>query len=189
MKRLHIVKLTLSAIASVSLFTSAQTTSSQKSLAEIEAALNPLESLANIDGVRFSIDLNIQFALGSASLLTSANQQINVLGQALQGEKLSGCVIELIGHTDATGSEQANQVLSEARANSVRQALFNGFQIEEHTIEAIGKGEAMLLAGFADDDKRHRRVEITLKDPQGCVARKKQNNKKQKTEEQLKIEW
>jgi outer membrane protein OmpA-like peptidoglycan-associated protein len=166
-----------------------------KSLADIELALNPLEVIANHDGIRRSIDLNIQFKLGSAEILPSAQRQIDALGQALKGDKLSNCVISLTGHTDATGNRENNQSLSEQRANAVKQSLIDSYNITLEKLVAQGKGDTQLLAKLAVNDAKHRRVEIGLNNLEQCRAKALKNNKLQQklvTKEKdgkLNIDW
>ncbi|MBI1342050.1 MAG: OmpA family protein [Terrimonas sp.] len=50
--------------------------------------------------------------------------------------------IQIIGHTDAQGEDSYNLQLSERRAEAVKQALINQFQIEETRITSLGKGES-----------------------------------------------
>ena len=139
-----------------------------KSIAEIEAALNPLETLANYDGVRMSIDLDIRFALNSASLTDSANEQVAALGKALAGSKLSACEVTLTGHTDASGSAENNLALSAARATTVMQTLIDSYGVSDNKLIAMGKGETALLEGLAENDARHRRVQVALTHPEAC---------------------
>ena len=139
-----------------------------KSIADIEAALNPLETIANYDGVRLSIDLDIRFALNSATLTDSAIEQVAALGKALAGSTLSACEITLTGHTDASGSAENNLSLSAARATTVKQTLIDSYGVSENKLIAIGKGETALLQGLAENDARHRRVQVALTNPEAC---------------------
>ena len=71
--------------------------------------------------------------------------------------------ILITGHTDNVGSDQANQRLSEGRANAVRDALIErGVQAER--IEAEGKGESEPIADNDTEEGRakNRRVEFTI---------------------------
>ncbi len=67
------------------------------------------------------------------------------------------------GHTDSVGSNQTNQKLSEARANSVRDFLINE-GIAGSRLTAIGFGEEKPIASNATriGRKQNRRVEINL---------------------------
>ena len=160
-----------------------------KSLTEIEAALNPLEVVANHGGVRRSIDLNIQFELNSANLTKSAEQQITALAGALNSSALSQCYILLTGHTDATGSAASNLSLSQVRAESVKATLVMDYGVNLDKVIADGKGESELIEGLAPDDARHRRVEVSLEDPQACKQKAAAANEKQESPGEMKIDW
>jgi outer membrane protein OmpA-like peptidoglycan-associated protein len=78
-------------------------------------------------------------------------------------EKFQNLKIEISGHTDDVGSDEANQKLSEARANSVREYLINqGVRIDK--IEAAGYGESIPVATNDTDEGRqlNRRVEFKV---------------------------
>ena len=160
-------------------------------LSEIEQALNPLEVIANHGGIRRSIDLNIQFSVNSASILPTAQRQVKALGNALQGEKLNGCRIRLIGHTDATGDENINMRLSKARAEAVKQALIDNYGIRAKQLDTEGKGETQLLLKLPDNDAKHRRVEIILVDVEACKGKRQvEPQSMQKTKDgSLNIKW
>lgn len=170
-----------------------------KSLAKIEAALNPLEILSNHGGIRTSIDLNIVFAFNSAQLLSEAQRQIAALGEALAGESLRHCIISLTGHTDATGNADSNQQLSKQRASTVKKQLVRKYGVLSGQLITIGQGESQLLNQLPPDDARHRRVEVGLADLKACretsanrqkIPIKAANNKVSKDKNaKLKIEW
>lgn len=141
-----------------------------RTLADIEAALDPLEFLADHDGIRVGIDLAIRFRFASAELEPAADEQLAVLGGALSGERLAGHRILLVGHTDARGDAASNLALSQARAEAVRTALIDRFGVAPDRLRAEGLGEAALLPGLAPDDAAHRRVQILLDEGQDASA-------------------
>lgn len=130
-----------------------------KSFSDITQSLNPLETIANHGGVKRSIDLNIQFALGSDHILEAAANQLGVLAEAMQSPRLSEYDFMLIGHTDAQGTADYNQGLSQQRAESVKAYLLQHAALTGR-LQAQGKGETQLLAKLAPNDARHRRVEV-----------------------------
>lgn len=78
-------------------------------------------------------------------------------------EKFPNLKIELSGHTDSVGSDEANNKLSDARANSVRDYLVQkGIAIDK--IEAVGYGESQPVATNDTDEGRqlNRRVEFKI---------------------------
>lgn len=103
---------------------------------------------------------NIQFALGSSDLTPLAREQLDELGAALSSQELSGFRFELVGHTDAKGSRDYNQVLSERRAAAAREYLVRSSGIEPGRLVAIGHG--MSFPSRPDDPyaAENRRVEI-----------------------------
>jgi hypothetical protein len=68
------------------------------------------------------------------------------------------------GFTDHTGSEEDNLVLSQNRANSVRDYLINEYHISPDRIETTGYGEAFPVADNNTREGRalNRRVEIIM---------------------------
>jgi outer membrane protein OmpA-like peptidoglycan-associated protein len=70
----------------------------------------------------------------------------------------------VIGHTDSVGSEEANDLLSLQRAQSVLQVLIET-GISALSIDATGRGEREPLVITADgvDEPRNRRVEISVR--------------------------
>lgn len=49
--------------------------------------------------------------------------------------------VKIIGHTDSDGSDEANQKLSERRAEAVKEALVNEYKVSEDRLQTAGKGE------------------------------------------------
>ena len=76
--------------------------------------------------------------------------------------------LRVIGHTSPTGSPQINQVLSERRAQYVRQLLVRDAPALRARTEALGRGSSETLVGTGRDDATDlldRRVEF---DPRAC---------------------
>jgi outer membrane protein OmpA-like peptidoglycan-associated protein len=72
--------------------------------------------------------------------------------------------VEVIGHTDTTGTAASNLEVGLMRANAVR-ALLIAAGIDASIVEATSHGEADLLIETADEvvEPRNRRVEITVR--------------------------
>ena len=73
--------------------------------------------------------------------------------------------VSIVGHTDADGSEEANQSLSEKRAAAVKLALVHEFGVSAGQLSSVGKGESELLdIGTSPESKaKNRRVEFIKK--------------------------
>jgi outer membrane protein OmpA-like peptidoglycan-associated protein len=106
---------------------------------------------------------NINFETAKADLLPDALPTLDIVGQVLT--KWPELRIEIGGHTDARGSNAANQKLSEARANSVLAYLtgkFADLKSEQFTVR--GYGEARPIAPNTDalGMAKNRRVEFVV---------------------------
>ncbi len=121
-------------------------------------------TVVGLPTIRFD---NVEFALGSADLTDAARRQLDEIGEALTSDALSHYGFRISGHTDATGTEQFNQDLSELRANSVRDYLTHNYAISDERLEAIGLGESAPAVPSDPFDPSNRRVEITRTDTGG----------------------
>ncbi len=82
----------------------------------------------------------ILFDSGSANLQPQSMGIILQISQVLQQE--SGMKLRIVGHTDADGETAANQKLSEARAQAVKEALVKVYHIDAGRLTVEGKGES-----------------------------------------------
>ena len=78
----------------------------------------------------------------------------------MQFPRLEDLRFEIAGHTDARGSEQMNQLLSQRRAASVVEFLTQGYSIAPDRLEAVGYGEAQLADRTDPASGKNRRVEV-----------------------------
>lgn len=109
-----------------------------------------------------SINLNIDFALGSAQLTPRARTELDRLGRALTDQSLAAYHFKLVGHTDTTGSAATNLALSNARAKAVADYLRTKFDIAPARLAAYGVGEKDLLVptGPNTPSRANRRVQV-----------------------------
>jgi outer membrane protein OmpA-like peptidoglycan-associated protein len=107
-----------------------------------------------------SIDLYIPFEYNSDKLKTEALLTLKRLGAALKDSRLSGYQFEIAGHTDAKGSVEYNQKLSERRAEAVRDYIVFQYDIERDRIKTVGFGKTQLLDPSKPEDGINRRVQV-----------------------------
>jgi outer membrane protein OmpA-like peptidoglycan-associated protein len=89
------------------------------------------------------------------------------LAAALKDERLARLDFLIGGHTDAVGSDQYNERLSEQRAASVKEYLVERSGIQAHRLVDKGFGESRLLDSKHPLDGVNRRVQIiTLATPE-----------------------
>ncbi|WP_162801303.1 MULTISPECIES: OmpA family protein [Azospirillum] len=106
------------------------------------------------------LDFKVEFEFNSATLLPSATEVLDLLGQALTTSDLKGYRFRIGGHTDAIGSPTYNKQLSARRANAVKDYLSDRFGISPDRLEIMGYGSEMPLDPRNPKDGRNRRVEI-----------------------------
>ncbi len=102
----------------------------------------------------------ILFDSGSANIKAQSYGIIRQISQVLmQDETIK---LNIIGHTDADGSEETNLKLSKARANAVKQALITIYKIPGNRLQTDGKGESMPVSDNTSSDGKaqNRRVEF-----------------------------
>jgi len=140
---------------------------SKASVADIEQQLAPTAAKTrSLNGARNlvpevrSIDLVIQFDLGSAKLQENSKPLLDNLAQAMKGERLKEMKFKIEGHTDASGSASLNDKLSLERAQAVLQFIQQK-QITPERLVAEGKGFRELLMPDKPQAMENRRVRIT----------------------------
>jgi outer membrane protein OmpA-like peptidoglycan-associated protein len=111
-------------------------------------------------GATFDLQ-DVLFETGSARLRPGAVERLRPLASYLGANP--DVPVRIDGHTDSVGSDSANQLLSERRAEAVRAAL-GAMGVEENEFVVAGHGETMPTASNADAAGRqlNRRVEVTL---------------------------
>ncbi len=136
----------------------AQEAALRQGLASIDAA--NIQRNANVLAVTFKSDY--LFAVGSSNLNPGAYDEISRVSRVLN--QYPDTNIQVAGHTDSTGTEQANQALSERRAENVKNALI-GQGVNPARISTIGFGESAPIADNNTEAGRqlNRRVVITIK--------------------------
>ena len=112
------------------------------------------------EGIKVKIE-NLFFATNKTYILPQSEQAMSDLATFLLENPT--VTIHITGHTDAVGTDEANQILSEGRANAVRADLIKrGVAPERMTAE--GKGEKEPVADNETEEGRqlNRRVEFVI---------------------------
>lgn len=123
-------------------------------------SLDDRQHMAEIAAKRPKIDVEINFDFNSAELTPRAEPQLNSLGKALTSSELAGTVVMLGGHTDAKGTDDYNQKLSERRAETVKRFLVDNYKVSPDLLVTSGYGKAGLKNSDDPFAAENRRVEI-----------------------------
>ncbi|MDF1752018.1 MAG: OmpA family protein [Verrucomicrobiales bacterium] len=109
---------------------------------------------------------DILFGFNETELKDEA--KITMIKLAYLIETNPGATFVIEGHTDSIGPDEANLILSEKRANSVRNWLVRELRINPTNVRIVGKGETepiVPVTGIADEEALNRRVEIEIRKP------------------------
>lgn len=111
-------------------------------------------------GAISTYDFEINFEFGSAEIRDGSKPQLLELAKALNHATLVNAKLMLVGHTDAVGSREANQNLSERRAFSIADFLTNVGGIDGARLVPFGYGEDRLKNNNDGNAAENRRVEV-----------------------------
>lgn len=122
-----------------------------------------IDAIAAIgSGQQISISNKVLYNVNEFKILTGAKVELDSIAKSIKVKKLSQIVIE--GHTDNTGVESQNKLLSEKRANAVREYLTLKLAPVKVIIRTIGYGSTQPLASneTKEGQDKNRRVSIIL---------------------------
>jgi outer membrane protein OmpA-like peptidoglycan-associated protein len=118
--------------------------------------------------LQVNVPSEFSFDAGSAAIKPEMRPVLDAFADDLKAEAFSHMRVRIVGFADSRGDEAANDILSLARAVSVRKHL-EGRGIAGSRIEVEGRGESQPQVS---NDKAYgralnRRVEIYLREPVG----------------------
>ncbi|MCW8195975.1 OmpA family protein [Proteobacteria bacterium 005FR1] len=113
------------------------------------------------DNINLIMPGNITFPSDGASIKPSFYSVLDSVTEVLK--EYDRTIIVASGHTDSTGSDSYNQLLSEKRARSVNDYFLNRGILPDR-LESVGFGESQPVASNETPQGReqNRRVELTL---------------------------
>lgn len=110
---------------------------------------------------------NVTFATGSDEIAGNFYGPLNDLARSLQQYNQS--IVEVVGHTDNTGSRSFNMQLSKRRAQSVGYYLESqGVASQRLNIQGVGPDQPIASNSTAQGRQDNRRVEVQLRPMQGA---------------------
>jgi len=131
--------------------------------AQPRAALAPSGRPATPVGPRKvnpAADVPLQFAVGSAVLSPGSRANLATLAKQMSSAQHQGKRVRIVGHTDRSGTQQANLTLSQRRADAVAEFLASQ-GVDKSRIETLGLADTVMIPGVSPFSPRQRRVEIT----------------------------
>lgn len=106
--------------------------------------------------------VGLRFASGSAQLDADGKALLDRLETAI--EIFPRCQVRVEGHTDSSGEAQANQALSQKRAQAVADYLVANVGVEEFRITATGHGDKRPVTSnrTAQGRAQNRRIDVVI---------------------------
>lgn len=151
--------------------TQEQLTAEQQAHAAAEArAKDALDKLALASvpmkqesrGTVITLPGSVLFASGKSALLSSAQDKLAQVADALKDQEDHKITVE--GYTDSRGSDESNQLLSQQRADSVRDFLVSrGVAGDQIDAKGLGPNRPVASNKTAEGRADNRRVEIVVK--------------------------
>jgi outer membrane protein OmpA-like peptidoglycan-associated protein len=113
------------------------------------------------DNLILNMPSNVTFAVDSAAIDPAFQTTLGNVADTLSRYEKS--YVDVLGHTDSTGSDAYNQALSERRAESVANFLANS-GVQRARLATRGYGESQPIASNSTEQGRaaNRRVEIKI---------------------------
>lgn len=129
---------------------------------DLRARLQNLQATQGAEGMQMTLD-DIAFAPGQAALRPEAKSSLGRLVAFVNKDPSKA--IRIQGHTDSRGNTNANQALSQRRADAVRDALIAaGVAANRITSVGLGEGQPVDSNDSEPGRARNRRVDIILQD-------------------------
>lgn len=133
-------------------------------LATVETSFLPEEARVSRTGDDIVISLlGINFPVGRSTIDRSNEPLMGKVRDALALFPGSSVVVE--GHTDSQGGDSANLILSQDRADAVKQYLVMNFGLDPEKVTSIGYGETRPAASndTPDGRARNRRIDLVIR--------------------------
>ncbi|AFT70615.1 OmpA family protein [Alloalcanivorax dieselolei B5] len=113
------------------------------------------------DNIILNMPGNVTFDTDQSDVKSNFRPVLESVTEVLKEYKST--MIQVAGHTDSTGGERYNLLLSQQRAQSVANVL-SSYGVETVRLDVVGFGETQPIAnnGTAQGREQNRRVELTL---------------------------
>lgn len=133
----------------------------QNRLSKLEQAVKDLESKPTGSSATVSFQ-NIQFKFDSSELTEESYPTLAQIASILK-DNPTWSTLKVKGHTDSTGPESYNKILSERRAQAVKDYLVSqGVSASVVSTEGYGEGQPIATNDTAEGRKANRRVEFEV---------------------------
>ncbi len=133
-----------------------------------------------------AFNVDITFDVDTPIIQPDSYQTVGRIADAMVHSSLLPYTFLIVGHIEANGKREGNAILSQRRADAIRETLVNTFKISAKRIQSVGLGEEQLLDSARPTAPVNNQIQImTLSkipetEPAATPAAKKQPAKKKK---------
>ena len=135
-----------------------------------------------------TFNVDIAFDVDTPIVQPESYQSVGRIADALVHSSLLPYNFLVVGHIEANGKREANAILSQRRADAIREILVNTFKISAKRIQSVGLGEEQLLDSARPTAPANNQIQImTLskipepaEQPAAATQAKKQPAKRKK---------
>ncbi|WP_316227350.1 OmpA family protein [Bradyrhizobium sp. SZCCHNR1047] len=92
-----------------------------------------------------ALNVDIQFDVDTPIVRPESYQAVGRIADAMVYSDLLPYTFLIVGHVEANGKRESNVILSQRRADAIRDILANTFKISVKRLQSIGLGEEQLL--------------------------------------------
>jgi OmpA-OmpF porin, OOP family len=134
-----------------------------------------------------AFNVDITFDVDTPIVQPESYQTVGRIADAMVYSSLLPYTFLIVGHIEASGRRENNAILSQRRADAIREILVNTFKISAKRIQSVGLGEEQLLDAARPNAPVNNQIQImTLskipetEQPAATTAAKKQPAKKKR---------
>ena len=134
-----------------------------------------------------TFNVDITFDVDTPIVQPESYQTVGRIADAMVYSSLLPYTFLVVGHIEASGRREANAILSQRRADAIREILVNTFKISAKRIQSVGLGEEQLLDSARPNAPVNNQIQIMLlskipetEQPAAAASAKKQPAKKKR---------
>jgi outer membrane protein OmpA-like peptidoglycan-associated protein len=134
-----------------------------------------------------AFNVDITFDVDTPIVQPESYQTVGRIADAMVYSSLLPYNFLIVGHIEANGKREANAILSQRRADAIREILVNTFKIAAKRIQSVGLGEEQLLDSARPTAPANNQIQIMVlakipesAAPAAATTAKKQPAKKKK---------
>ena len=92
-----------------------------------------------------TFNFNIHFDVDTPIILPDSYETVGRIADAMVNAPMLPYMFLIVGHTDSNGRREANAILSQRRADALRDVLVNTFKISAKRLSSLGLGEEQFI--------------------------------------------